>query len=153
MNNCLLGIEQLIQLTGSVCMRNHTGQLRRHGYQKGFFTLVEATAILLLHHQHTEYFPVVNNGSTEERAETLLPRFGEKGKIGVSFSIFEIDRFGPRCHQTHQPLSTGQMNLAHRIWIEAIGSHQHIAIGTWTVEVDRTHAGIHNLFHQLNNQP
>ena len=62
-----------MQRAGGLGMGNHPGQLGRHGHQKGFFAFIKAPLTGLLNNQHTQQPAVVNNGSTQEGAITLLP--------------------------------------------------------------------------------
>ncbi len=89
-----------------------SGELSRHCDQKCLFTFVKPAYFSLLYDEHTQDFPLMDNGGTQKRVIALLTQAGHELKAGVGFGIFQVKRLLTRGYQAHQTLARGERGLA-----------------------------------------
>ncbi len=95
-------LDQLAQPAAGPGVGDNAGKLGGHGDQESHLLVVEALALLALHHHHAEELAVVDDGHAEEGVEVLLPGLGEEAEARMLIRVLEIDRllaFGDQADQ------------------------------------------------------
>ncbi|MCY1423940.1 hypothetical protein D9M71_396680 [compost metagenome] len=132
-------------------MGDNAGELRAHGHEEGFFALVELTALLLLHHQYAHHPAVVDDRRTEEGGEALFTGFGEVAVTGVVGGVLEVQRLLAGTHQADEAFVGCHADLADGALVQALGGHEHEAVGLRVQQVDRADLAAHGLLDPLHD--
>lgn len=123
-------VAQGLDGAGGFGVGDHSGELGRHRDQKGLFRLIKAAPLMLLHHQHPQHIPLMDDGHPKEGVESLLTG-GLKVNIGrVDRGVLQVQRLGALPDQPHNPLTGGQAGVADRFRVEPLGCHQDITPGS-----------------------
>lgn len=130
---------------GGSRVRDHPGKLRRQRDQEGFLFLVETALLALLHHQHAEDLPMVDDRYAKEGFEYFLAGAFDELEVRMRLGVFEVQRLRAACDESDQPLVQRQAEAAFERLVQSLGGHEHVAIGGRIVDVDRTHLGPHRL--------
>eukprot|EP01136_Pigoraptor_vietnamica_P039767 Opistho-1_new@10917 len=144
---------QATDRTGGLGVGDNPGELRAHGHEEGFFAFIELAALFLLDNQHTDDTAVVDDWRPEERSVALFTGFGEVAVARVIRGVFEVQGFFTRADQTHQTFIGRHADLANRALVQALGGHQHKAVGLGVKQVDRADLAAHGLFDAQHNNP
>jgi hypothetical protein len=136
---------------GGLGMGDDPGELGAHGDQKGFLALVELAALLLLHHQHAHHPPVVDDRRAEEGGVALLAGLGKVAVARVVGGVFQVQRLLAGADQADQTFVGGHADLADGALVEALGGHQHEAVGFRVEQVDRADLAAHGLLDPLHD--
>lgn len=134
-------------------MGDNAGELRAHGHEEGFFTLIKLAAFLLLNDQHADDAAVVNDRRPEERRVALFTGLGEVTVARVIRGVFEVQGFFTRADQADQTFVGCHADFTDRALVQALGGHQHEAVGLWIKQVDRADLAAHGLFDAQHNNP
>ncbi len=134
-------------------MGDDPGELRAHGDQEGFLAFVELATLLLLDDQDPDHAAVVDDRCAEEGGEALFTGFGEVAITRVIGGVFQVQRLFPGTDQADQAFVGGHADLADGALVQALGGHQHEAVGLRVEQVDRADLAAHGLFHAQDNDP
>ena len=107
--------------------------------------------IALLHNQHAQQIALVNNGRTQKRVKGLFTQTLDPLKLGVCTGIVQIERLFPGRHPAHQTFIKAQAKLTHLLGVQALCGAENQLLGTFIVQVDRAHIGMHRRSHLSDN--
>ncbi len=136
---------QTTNRAGGFSVGNNPCQLRAHRDQEGLFALVELTALLLLDHQHPHHTPVVNDRCAQEGGITLFTGLGKVAIARVVSSVFQVQRLFAGTHEANQTFVRRHADLADGPLVQALGGHQHEAVGFRIEQIDRADLAAHGL--------
>lgn len=132
-------------------MGDNAGELRTHGDEEGFFALVELAALLLLHHQNAHHPTVVDDRGAKEGGETFFTGFGEVAITGVIGGVLEVQRLLAGTYQADEAFVGCHADLADGALVQALGGHEHEAVGFRVQQVDRADLAAHGLLDPLHD--
>ena len=135
------------EVTGRLRMRHHTGELRRQRDEKRFFAFVETAPVALLHHQHAEHAPLLDDRHAEERVERLFADLGQIVEVRMTRRVFEVERFGAGADQRDQSLAAFQIEVSDSVLVQPFGGDEEEAVARRIHEVNGAHFRAHRFPH------
>ncbi len=130
---------------------DHPCKLRRQRDQKGFFTVVKRPFVPVLYYQHAQHISVVDNRHAKEGAELFLAGFRQVVIVGMSASVFQINRLSVARHQANKTLIQLQAYVANRLFAKTLGGHQDMAIDVAVQQVNRADLRVHSIPYARHN--
>ncbi len=144
---------RLVDRADDLGVRDHAGELRRERDQERLLGLVEAPRLGLLHDQHAEHAPMVDDRDPEERVERLLADLGQIAVVGMARRRLEIDRLRAQAHQAHEALGAPERETPHHLLVQPLGRREDEALARGVGEVDRADLGAHRRAHAPHDDP
>ena len=144
--------QQAVDIARRFRMGNEPRHLGREGDQEGDFFFEIATRLAILHDQHAEHFPDVDDRHAEECLEGLLAHPQHLVVAIMLGGVLQVDGLGPFRNQPHDPFGRPEGHASHQIRVESfVGDEDETPRGT-VAQVDRADLRIEDHRHPGDEQ-